>query len=149
MKRSALALGLFLSGNGGASSDPAAAPAAVIPGSARLPLVFLMGSFQDHCLFTISREQERVRLRVRMLFLLFHPAELVGFGGIPTSPSAEVSMYVEIGQTEQLLPDNTCLAEAYIGIYRETSCFNLLHTWQTCTPSITADKSGRRSVQSV
>lgn len=35
---------MFLSGNGAAISDPAAVPAAVIQGSARLPLSFLMGS---------------------------------------------------------------------------------------------------------
>lgn len=76
---------MFLSGNGGAISDPAAVPAAVIQGSARLPLSFLMGSFWDHSLFAITRQQERVRLPL-------NPAEFAGLGPIPTSPSAELNI---------------------------------------------------------
>lgn len=76
---------MFLSGNGGTISDPAAVPAAVIQGSARLPLSFLMGSFWDHSLFAVTRQQERVRLPS-------NPAELAELGPVSTPPSAEVNL---------------------------------------------------------
>lgn len=47
------------------------------------------------------------------------------------APSAEVNLYVELKRKQ----NNCYLMEAFIAVYREPSCFNLLLTGQMCTPS--------------